>query len=68
MAKLPDTMTAAVNGSGVVFINPGRDRTDSSARVISYAERYRGSSAVMKTPIQHLQELADEAEAEKADQ
>lgn len=55
-----DTLTAAQGQSGLLLTRLSTDRTDSSVRQIPYAETYRGFSALLKTPIERIQEVAEE--------
>lgn len=54
---LPASLTDAQNSSGVIVIVNSQYGTDTNLRAIPYAERYRGATAVMKTPIERLSEL-----------
>jgi hypothetical protein len=60
---VPDTITEALNSSGinVVFLNA--HTTATNVRPIPYSERYREANALMKTPAERFQELNDPAEA-----
>lgn len=58
-----ETLTAAQGQSGLLLTRISHDRTDSSVRRIPYAEEYRGFSALLKTPVERLQEVADEEQA-----
>lgn len=57
---MPNTLTEALarNRDWVVRLNA--ESTESSARVIPYAEIYRGSTGTMETPIEHMQQAGQD--------
>jgi hypothetical protein len=55
-----ETLTAAQGQSGLLLVPLSSHRTDSNVRHIPYAETYRGFSALLKTPVERMQEVADE--------
>jgi hypothetical protein len=58
--KLPTTLTEAQIQSGVVYVLSSHESSYSSARVITYAERYRAFNGILETPIQHIQKAAED--------
>ncbi len=57
------TLTDAQVESGIVVARRGTNTTHSSYRNVPYAERYRGHTGILETPVQHLQQAArDEAQ------
>lgn len=57
---LPDTLTEAQALSQLRIIQAGRNTSQQSGRQIPYEELYRGSNAVMETPVERIQRAADE--------
>jgi hypothetical protein len=54
--QLPATLTEAQRQSGLVLALG----SFSSARVITYADRYRASNGILETPIQYIQKAAED--------
>jgi hypothetical protein len=58
MADKTELLTEAQARSGVIVNCIWRDSTASNVRVVPYAERYAGSTALFQTPVQRLQQAA----------
>lgn len=56
---LPPSLTEAQRQSGAFVVFLRHHGTDSNARAVPYAERYRGATGLMPTPIERMQDLIE---------
>ena len=67
---LPKTLTEAQAAGGLVLISHGANVSQlSNSRFVPYAESYRQHTAIIETPIERIQQAAeDEARRQKAEE
>jgi len=65
--RIPMTITEAQVKSGYSIFIVAEEYTQSTSRIIPYADLYRSRTSIMETPAEYIQKASEDEEARKAE-